>query len=233
MNTSVRVLSVVAAFAMTATAAAADVIKVGVIGTMSGPFALFGQNFKMGIDAWVAQHGTKVGDHQVEFVYRDEESPNPAKSKALAQELLVKEKVQYLAGLYFTPDALAIAPLLEESKTPLVVLNAATSAIVEKSPYIVRTSFTMWQNTVPAAEVAGKNGSKKVAIAVSDYGPGIDAAQQQALSKALERKLKRSVRLHCETDPTLIGGAVLRAGDTVIDGSLLSRLKRIAFELTA
>ena len=61
----------------------------------------------------------------------------------------------------------------------------------------------------------------------------IDAAQQQALSKALERKLKRSVRLHCETDPTLIGGAVLRAGDTVIDGSLLSRLKRIAFELTA
>jgi branched-chain amino acid transport system substrate-binding protein len=199
MNTSVRVLSVVAAFAMTATAAAADVIKVGVIGTMSGPFALFGQNFKMGIDAWVAQHGTKVGDHQVEFVYRDEESPNPAKSKALAQELLVKEKVQYLAGLYFTPDALAIAPLLEESKTPLVVLNAATSAIVEKSPYIVRTSFTMWQNTVPAAEVAGKNGSKKVAIAVSDYGPGIDA--EAAFKKIFEAdgKVTETIRMPLNT----------------------------------
>jgi branched-chain amino acid transport system substrate-binding protein len=184
MNKPVRLLSVVAVLAMTGTAASADVIKVGVIGTMSGPYALFGQNFKMGIDAWVAQHGSKVGEHQVEFVYRDEESPNPAKSKALAQELLVKDKVQYLAGLYFTPDAMAVAPLLEESRTPLVVLNAATSAIVEKSPYIVRTSFTMWQNTVPAAHVARKNGSNKVAIAVSDYGPGIDA--ENAFKKTFE-----------------------------------------------
>jgi branched-chain amino acid transport system substrate-binding protein len=165
-------------------AASADVIKVGIIGTMSGPYALFGQNFKMGIDAWVAEHGNKVGSHEVEFVYKDEESPNPAKSKALAQELIVKDKVQYLAGVYFTPNAMAIAPLLEESKTPLVVMNAATSAIVEKSPYIVRTSFTMWQNTVPAANVAFKNGAKKVAIAVSDYGPGIDA--EAAFKKTFE-----------------------------------------------
>jgi F-type H+-transporting ATPase subunit delta len=69
-------------------------------------------------------------------------------------------------------------------------------------------------------------------VTVTSAAP-IDGAQQLALSKALERKLKRTVRLHCATDPTLIGGAVLRAGDTVIDGSLLSRLKRIAFELTA
>ena len=69
-------------------------------------------------------------------------------------------------------------------------------------------------------------------VTVTSAAP-IDGAQQQALSKALERKLKRTVRLHCATDPALIGGAVLRAGDTVIDGSLLSRLKRIAFELTA
>ncbi len=184
MQRSVKWVSAVAALAMMGTAASADVIKVGVIGTMSGPYALFGQNFKMGIDAWVAEHGSKIGDHQVEFIYRDEESPNPAKSKALAQELLVKDKVQYLAGLYFTPDAMAVAPLLEEAKTPLVVMNAATSAIVEKSPLIVRTSFTMWQNTVPAAKVAKANGSKKVAIAVSDYGPGIDA--ETAFRKTFE-----------------------------------------------
>ena len=151
---------------------------------MSGPYALFGKNFKMGIDAWVAENGSKVGGHDVEFVYRDEESPNPAKSKAIAQELIVKDKVQYLAGVYFTPNAMAIAPLLEESKTPLVVMNAATSSIVEKSPYIVRTSFTMWQNTVPAAKTATKNGAKKVAIAVSDYGPGIDA--EAAFKKTFE-----------------------------------------------
>lgn len=164
--------------------AGADTIKVGVIGTMSGPYALFGKNFKMGIDAWVAEHGTKVAGHDVEFIYRDEESPNPAKSKALAQELLVKDKVQYIAGLYFTPDALAVAPLLEEAKTPMIVFNAATSAIVEKSPYIVRTSFTMWQNTVPAAKVAKEKGAKKVAIAVTDYGPGVDA--EAAFKKTFE-----------------------------------------------
>lgn len=184
MKKSTTLLSAAVAIGLMTGGASADVIKVGVIGTMSGPYALFGKNFKMGIDAWVAEHGNKVGNHTVEFIYRDEESPNPAKSKALAQELLVKDKVQYLAGVYFTPDAMAIAPLLDESKTPLVVMNAATSAIVQKSPYIVRTSFTMWQNTVPAAKVAKTNGSKKVAIAVSDYGPGIDA--EAAFKKTFE-----------------------------------------------
>jgi branched-chain amino acid transport system substrate-binding protein len=184
MSKSAKILSVLAVLGMMGTAAAADVIKVGVIGTMSGPYALFGQNFKMGIDAWIAQNGSKIGNHQVEFIYRDEEGPNPAKSKALAQELIVKDKVHYLAGIYFTPNAMAVAPLLEESKTPLIVMNAATSSIVEKSPYIVRTSFTMWQNTVPAAKVAKKNGAKKVAIAVSDYGPGLDA--EAAFKKTFE-----------------------------------------------
>ena len=80
-------LGLIGAVVVAATAASpahCDVIKVGVIGTMSGPFALFGQNFKEGIDTWVAEHASKVGDHQIEFIYRDEESPNPAKSKALA-----------------------------------------------------------------------------------------------------------------------------------------------------
>lgn len=184
MNRPAKSILSLAILALMSGTASADVIKVGVIGTMSGPYALFGANYKMGIDAWVAEHGNKVGNHTVEFIYKDEEGPNPAKSKALAQELIVKDKVQYLAGMYFTPNAMAVAPLLEESRTPLVVLNAATSSIVEKSPYIVRTSFTMWQNTVPAANIAWKTGSKKVAIAVSDYGPGIDA--EAAFKKTFE-----------------------------------------------
>jgi branched-chain amino acid transport system substrate-binding protein len=169
---------------LAAAPAYADTIKIGVIGTMSGPYALFGQNFKYGIDTWMSEHGAKVGNHQIEIVYRDEESPNPARAKALAQELIVKEKVQYLAGLYFTPNAMAVAPLLKEANVPMIVMNAATSAIMEKSPYIVRTSFTMWQNTVPAAKVAKEKGAKKVAIAVSDYGPGIDA--ETAFKKTFE-----------------------------------------------
>ncbi len=157
MRNSAKLLFALAALGVTSATASADVIKVGVIGTMSGPFALFGANFKMGIEAWVAQHGNKVGNHEVQFIYRDEEAPNPAKSKALAQELIVKDKVQYLAGVYFTPNAMSIAPLLEESKTPLVIMNAATSAIVEKSPYIVRTSFTMWQKRC----AGGRNGQEE------------------------------------------------------------------------
>jgi branched-chain amino acid transport system substrate-binding protein len=171
-------------FILAAAPVHADPIKIGVIGTMSGPFALFGQNFKWGIEAWVAEHGNKVAGHDVEFIYRDEEGPNPAKAKALAQELIIKDKVDYLAGVYFTPDAMAIAPLLEEAKTPLVVMNAATSSIVQKSPYIVRTSFTMWQNTVPAAKIAKQKGSSKVAITVSDYAPGLDA--EKAFTKTFE-----------------------------------------------
>jgi branched-chain amino acid transport system substrate-binding protein len=179
-------LSVVLIASAMVSAAHADTIKIGVIGTMSGPFALYGQNFKWGIDAWVAENGDTVGGHKVEFVYRDGVSPDPAKAKALAQELIVKEHVQYLAGTYFTPNAMAVAPLLTQGKVPLVVMNAATSSIVEKSPYIVRTSFTMWQNTVPAAQVAKDMGSEKVAIAVSDYGPGHDA---DAAFKATFEKL--------------------------------------------
>jgi branched-chain amino acid transport system substrate-binding protein len=193
-----------------------DTIKVGVIGTMSGPYALFGENFKDGIETWVAEHGPKVGDHQIEFIYRDEESPNPAKSKALAQELIVKDKVQYLAGFYFTPDAMAVAPLLEEAKVPMVVMNAATSAIVEKSPYIVRTSFTMWQNTVPAAKVAKAKGAKKVAIAVSDYAPGIDA--ETAFKKTFEAEggtVAESIRMPLST--TDFGPIMQRIKDSGAD----------------
>jgi branched-chain amino acid transport system substrate-binding protein len=216
MEKSATLLSAAVAIGLMTGGASADVIKVGVIGTMSGPYALFGKNFKMGIDAWVAEHGNKVGSHTVEFIYRDEESPNPAKSKALAQELLVKDKVQYLAGVYFTPDAMAIAPLLDESKTPLVVMNAATSAIVQKSPYIVRTSFTMWQNTVPAAKVAKTNGSKKVAIAVSDYGPGIDA--EAAFKKTFEAeggKVVEAIRMPLNT--TDFGPIMQRIKDSGAD----------------
>ncbi len=216
MKKSVTLLSALAAIGLMTGGASADVIKVGVIGTMSGPYELFGKNFKMGIDAWVAEHGNKVGNHTIEFIYRDEESPNPAKSKALAQELLVKDKVQYLAGVYFTPDAMAIAPLLDESKTPLVVMNAATSAIVQKSPYIVRTSFTMWQNTVPAAKVAKTNGSKKVAIAVSDYGPGIDA--EAAFKKTFEAeggKVVEAIRMPLNT--TDFGPIMQRIKDSGAD----------------
>ncbi|MDQ0455815.1 ABC transporter substrate-binding protein [Rhizobium paknamense] len=168
-------LGAAAAALIFASSAAADTIKVGVIGPFSGPFALQGKNFKAGIDAWFALHGKSVGDHTVEVVYRDVPQADPAQSKALAQELVVKEKVQYLAGFYFTPDAMAATPLLKQANVPMVVMNAATSAIVTKSPYVVRTSFTTWQTSTPIAKVAFDAGVKKMISVVSDYGPGVDA----------------------------------------------------------
>lgn len=170
-----RLLSALAAVLLASGAANADTIKVGVIGPLSGSYSLYGQNFQWGIQAYAEANGTSVDGHEIEFVYRDLSGVDPAKARALAQELIVRDGVQYLAGTYFTPNALAIAPLLEQGNVPFVVLNAATSSIVEQSPYILRTSFTMWQNTVPAAKVAVENGSKKSITVVSDYGPGIDA----------------------------------------------------------
>ncbi|UWU18184.1 ABC transporter substrate-binding protein (plasmid) [Rhizobium sullae] len=168
------VLAAAAALVMGA-AAYADTIKVGVVGPFSGPFALQGKNFKAGIDAYMATNGAKIGDNTIEVIYRDLPAADPAQSKALAQELVVKEKVQYLAGFYFTPDAMAVTPILKQANTPLVIMNAATSAIVTKSPLVVRTSFTLWQTSTPIAKVAFDKGVKKVISVVSDYGPGVDA----------------------------------------------------------
>lgn len=168
-------LTAAALIVAAATAVAADPVKVGVIGPFSGPFALQGKNFKAGIEAYMALNGDSPGGHKVEILYRDVPQANPAQAKALAQELIVADGVQYLAGFYFTPDAMAVTPLLAQGNVPMVVMNAATSAIVTKSPLVVRTSFTMWQNSVPMAKVARERGIGKVVIAVSDYGPGLDA----------------------------------------------------------
>ncbi|MBB3290173.1 MULTISPECIES: ABC transporter substrate-binding protein [Rhizobium] len=168
------VLAAIAAVALGG-AAYADTIKVGVIGPFSGPFALQGKNFKAGIDAYMAVNGKKVGNDEVEVIYRDLPAADPAQSKSLAQELVVKEKVQYLAGFYFTPDAMAVTPILKQANVPMVIFNAATSAIVTKSPLVVRTSFTTWQTSTPIAKVAYDAGVKKVISVVSDYGPGVDA----------------------------------------------------------
>ncbi|MGV8938626.1 MAG: ABC transporter substrate-binding protein [Allorhizobium sp.] len=200
-----------------ATSASADTIKVGVIGPLSGPFSIFGQNFKWGLEAYAHEHGTKVGEDTVEFVYRDLPGVDPAKARALAQELVVKDKVKYLAGAYFTPNAMAIAPILASAKTPLIVLNAATSAITEASPFVVRTSFTMWQNSVPAAYAARKDGFEKVITVVSDYGPGIDA--ETAFGETFKKEggtIAETVRLPLST--TDFNPIMQRIKDSGADG---------------
>lgn len=155
--------------------AQSNTVKVGVIGPFSGPFAHYGALFKAGAEAYVANQGGKLAGKGIEFIYRDTGGPNPGQTKTMVQELIVKDKVDYLGGFVFTPNALAVAPLIQQSQTPTVIFNAATSAITEKSEYFIRTSYTLWQVTVPMAQWAAKEGMKKVVTAVTDYGPGIDA----------------------------------------------------------
>lgn len=153
----------------------AATIKVGIVGPFSGPFTHYGQLFKWGAEAYVAEQGGKFAGHKVEFVYRDTGGVNPGATKTLVQELIVKEKVDYLGGFVFTPNAMAVAPLIQQAKVPTVIFLASTSEITQKSDYFVRTSYTMWQLTKPAAMAAYDNGLRKMVTAVSDYAPGVDA----------------------------------------------------------
>jgi len=95
----------------------AILLGLGIIGPVSGPFALQGKNFKAGIDTYMAEHGDKVGSHTIELIYRDLPQADPAQSRSLAQELIVKEKIHYIGGFFFTPDAMAVTPLLQQGKT--------------------------------------------------------------------------------------------------------------------
>ncbi len=157
------------------TAAAEDVVKVGVIGTFSGGFASWGPQFQRGAELYIAEHGDHVGGAKIALVMRDDTGANPEVAKQAAQELLTREKVQFLAGMTFTPNAMAVAPLATEAKVPFIIWNAATSVVTRRSPMIVRTSFTVWQVTKPLAEWAVQNGIKEAFVAVSDYAPGHDA----------------------------------------------------------
>jgi len=160
--------------ANTALAADTGPIKIGLILPMTGQQASTGRQIDAAVKLWVAQNGTKIAGRTVEIILKDDGAV-PDATKRIAQELIVNDKVTVIAGFGITPTALATAPLGTQSKTPLVVMAAATSSITEASPYIVRTSFTLPQATTPLADWAIKNKIKKVVTLVADYGPGFDA----------------------------------------------------------
>jgi branched-chain amino acid transport system substrate-binding protein len=157
---------------------AAENLKIGMVLPMSGPFSAYGRQIEAGARLYLSKNGDTVAGRKVELIIRDDTGVAPEISKRQAQELLVQEKVDILAGFGLTPSAFAVAPLSAEAKKPMVVLNAATSAVTTKSPYLVRTSFTLPQITAPMASWAAKNGIKSVYTVVADYGPGHDAEAQ-------------------------------------------------------
>ncbi len=170
-----RQLVAVAAFALISSGAAAqDTVKIGLILPMTGQQASTGKQIDAAVKLYMAQHGITVAGKKIEVILKDDTSV-PDVTKRLAQELVVNDKVAILAGFGITPSAMATAPIATQAKVPEVVMAAGTSSITEASPFVVRTSFTLAQSSVPMAEWAYKNGIKKVVTLVSDYGPGIDA----------------------------------------------------------
>ena len=153
---------------------AQDSFKIGLILPMTGPFASTGKQIEAAARLYMTQNGTTIAGKKVELIVKDDTAA-PDVTKRLAQELVVNDKVHVLAGFGLTPLALSTAPIATQSKTPLVVMAAATSSITQASPYIVRTSFTLPQAAVAMGDWAPRNGIKKAISLVTDYGPGIDA----------------------------------------------------------
>ncbi len=170
-----RQLAAIAALAFISSGAAAqDTVKIGLILPMTGQQASTGKQIDAAVKLYIAQHGSTVAGKKIEVILKDDTSV-PDVTKRLAQELVTNDKVAILAGFGITPSAMATAPIATQAKVPEVVMAAGTSSITEASPFVVRTSFTLAQSSVPMAEWAYKNGIKKVVTLVSDYGPGIDA----------------------------------------------------------
>ena len=174
-----------AVLALSGAASAQDTVKIGLILPMTGPFASTGRQIEAAAKLYMQQKGDTVAGKKIELIVKDDTGVADV-TKRLAQELIVKDKIAVMAGFGLTPLALAPAPLATQAKVPAVVMAAATATITEASPYIVRTSFTLPQATVPMADWAAQNGMKKVVTLVSDYGPGIDA--EKAFSGAFTAK---------------------------------------------
>jgi ABC-type branched-subunit amino acid transport system substrate-binding protein len=164
-----------AAFAMTI--ANAQTVRIGLLSTYSGPNAQYGENVERGMRLYMKLNADKLPPGvKVELVPRDDGGPNPDKAKQLAQELIIRDKVNLLAGFIWTPNALAVAPLVTEAKMPTVIVNAASSQITTRSPYFERFSFTEWQFSYPLGQWDAKR-HKRAYTLVSDFAPGHDAEE--------------------------------------------------------
>jgi branched-chain amino acid transport system substrate-binding protein len=173
-NLAIAGLAAVALSVTVAGAQAQSTVKIGALLPMTGPQQSTGVQIAAAIRLYMARHGDTVAGKKIEVILRDDGAV-AENSKRLAQELIVNQKVSFVVGFGVTPTAFAVAPLATEAKVPEIVMAAGTSSVTERSPYIVRTSFTLPQSSAIMAQWALKNGIKKVVSMVSDFAPGIDS----------------------------------------------------------
>jgi len=154
---------------------AADPVKIGLIIPKTGPFASTGRQVEAACRLYMQKNGDSAGGRKIELIVRDDTGTQPELTKRIAQELITRDHVAVIAGFGLTPLAFATAPVATEAKVPMIVMAAATSVIPQRSPFIVRSGFTISQVTAPIAEWGAKNGISKVVTLVSDYAPGLDS----------------------------------------------------------
>jgi len=170
---------------LASSASAQDTVKIGIVLPLTGGLAPVGKQVQSGIKLYQQRHGTTVAGKKIDVIIKDDGGV-PDNSKRLAQELIVNDKVA-VVGSALTPSAMAIGPLSTQAKTANVVMVSGTSGVINpKNPYMVRTSFTLGQQSGIIAEWAAKNGSKKVVIVQSDWAPGHEATKvfSEAFTKA-------------------------------------------------
>ncbi|HKP66756.1 MAG TPA: ABC transporter substrate-binding protein, partial [Casimicrobiaceae bacterium] len=171
-----QILAAAVALASTPHAAyGADPFKIGLILPLTGPFASTGRQIEAACRLYIERNGDTVGGRKIELIVKDDTGLAPETTKRIAQELVIQERINVLAGFGLTPLALAAAPVATEAKVPMIVMAAATSIIPTRSPFIVRSGFALPQVTAPIADWAAKNGVRRVITLVTDYAPGLDA----------------------------------------------------------
>jgi branched-chain amino acid transport system substrate-binding protein len=158
--------------------AQAETVKIGVVLPFSGANADLGHQIDKAFDLYIKLHAKDIAPHKVEIIKRDEGPPTGAQAKTVATELITNDKVHVLTGFVFSPSAIAMAPVLTQAKTPLVIANAGTAWITNLSPYIARLSFSMWHPAHPMGGYAKeKIGCNTAAVAYTDFPPGKDSVE--------------------------------------------------------
>jgi branched-chain amino acid transport system substrate-binding protein len=176
MARSLFLAAAVVAFGVSAmdAAIAQDTVKVGIIVPMTGVLGPIGKQVTAAAKLYVAQHGTTITGKKIELIIRDD-SGVPDNAKRLAQDLIANEQISVI-GSGITPASLAMAPIVTQGKVATVIMVSGTSIVTGRSPYFVRASFTLGQQSSIIAEWAAKNGSRKVVIIQSDFAPGAEAS---------------------------------------------------------
>ncbi|HVU40835.1 MAG TPA: ABC transporter substrate-binding protein [Xanthobacteraceae bacterium] len=173
---SKRIMAALAALAVSAGAASAQQVKLGLILPYTGVGAELGQQMDRAAELYLKQNAAQIAPYKITLVKRDSKAPNGAEAKVAAQELLTQSKVDVLAGWSYSPDAIASAPIVTAGKKLGVIMNAGTSFITNLSPYYVRTSFTLWHSSYALGIAAAKTlHAKSAVVAYSDYPPGKDS----------------------------------------------------------